>query len=181
MEAYSRSKQVPQPPRFAALWCHVSISASCRLTFPLLSSVRPIVCLSLSFSLPLSLPQFKEWDIQFYSRAQYDNVELPAIAESEGLIRQSQQLCSALVEIIHSDVLSVRKRISTQGSSTRSTVGIMLTGGVVSETCDVHYLHLILSEFNFMKEVCMMFHFSFMKEVCMMFYERSLHDVFQVG
>jgi hypothetical protein len=57
----------------------------------------------------------------------------------------------------------------------------MLTGGVVSETCDVHYLHLILSEFNFMKEVCMMFHFSFMKEVCMMFYERILHDVFQVG
>ena len=131
MEASSRSKQVPQPPRFAALWCHVSISASCRLTFPLLTSVRPIVCLCLSFSLPLalSLPQFKEWDIQFYSRAQYESVELPAIAESESLIRQSQQLCSALVEIIHSDVLSIRKRISTQGSSTRSTVGIMLTGG----------------------------------------------------
>ena len=145
VEAYSRSKQVPQPPRFAALWCHVPISASCRLTFPLLTSVRPIVCLSLSFSLPLalSLPQFKEWDIQFYSRAQYESVELPAIAESEGLIRQSQQLCSALVEIIHYDVLSVRKRNSTQSSSTRSTVGIMLTGGVVSEACDVHYLHLI--------------------------------------
>ena len=131
MEACSRSKQVPQPPRFAALWCHVPISASCRLTFPLLTSVRPIVCLSLSFSLPLalSLLQFKEWDIQFYSKAQYESVELPAIAESEGLIRQSQQLCSALVEIIHSDVLSVRTRTSTQGSSTRSTVGIMLTGG----------------------------------------------------
>lgn len=47
--------------------------------------------------------------------------------EQEGLIREAQRLCSQLVDIIHSDVLSVKSFASSSKSSTQSTVGIMLT------------------------------------------------------
>jgi hypothetical protein len=51
----------------------------------------------------------------------------PNMKEQESLMREVQRLCSQMVDIIHSDVLSVKIFSSSCKSSTQSTVGIMLT------------------------------------------------------
>ena len=45
--------------------------------------------------------------------------------EQESLIREVQRLCSQMVDIIHSDVLSVKTFASSCKSSTQSTVPSM--------------------------------------------------------
>jgi len=71
--------------------------------------------------------KFKDWSLNF--SAIPDSLKSGTnIVQQEGLIRESQQLCTSVVNIIHTDVLSVKRGTSTSKGNTLSTVGIMLTG-----------------------------------------------------
>ena len=71
-------------------------------------------------------PQFKNWNLDFASVPEHLRADTN-LDEQTGLIRQAQRLCSQLVSLIHSDVLSVKSFNTSSKGATLSTVGIMLT------------------------------------------------------
>ena len=88
---------------------------------------RPPSCACLLIrSLTGAWLQFKNWSLDFASVPQHLKADTN-LEEQEGLIRQAQRLCSQLVGLIHTDVLSVKSFNTDSRSATKSTVGIMLT------------------------------------------------------
>jgi hypothetical protein len=108
---------------FFCLRCAAAVM--CPFVCPRHMAALDCACLQIR-SLTDAWLQFKNWSLDFASVPQHLKADTN-LEEQEGLIRQAQRLCSQLVSLIHTDVLSVKSFSTDSRSATSSTVGIMLT------------------------------------------------------